>query len=97
MFSSTIVALTPPPVRLCSIYIEPCGVNCNEPGAHDTHMCQGAVTGRAESILRSLEASALGNSVHIFKILKVSGLVASLLTVAGWVGKQHAETRSLSW
>ena len=35
-----------------------------EPRTHDSHMYWGAVSGRAESRLRSADASALGNLVH---------------------------------
>ncbi len=35
-----------------------------EPNAHDFHMCRGAVHDRAETILRFIDASALGNRVQ---------------------------------
>ena len=43
------------------------GCSALEPNAHDVHMYKGAVSGRAESILRSTDASALGNSVQCLK------------------------------
>lgn len=39
-------------------------MSADEPSAYDSRMCQGAVSGRAETILRSAKASALGNCVH---------------------------------
>lgn len=57
------LVVAPPPLQLFSDVMtsHPWGNICNEPGAHDTSMCQGAVPGRAESTLRSLDASALSN------------------------------------
>ena len=42
------------------------GCSALEPNAHDVHMYKGAVSDRAESILRSTDASALGNRVQCF-------------------------------
>lgn len=52
------------------------GCFAREPGAHDAHMYRGAVSGRAESILRSADASALGNSVQLIEIYRISAIAA---------------------
>ena len=47
------------------INLSPMGFSATEPSAHDARMYKGAVRGRAGSLLRSSEAYALGNRVHL--------------------------------
>ena len=74
------------------------GYSAQEPNAHDVHMYKGAVKGRADSILRTPEASALGNRVQSMLSLSITLLVICIMTESLKVDGQyqkHIYTKSV--